>query len=100
MDFPSYLDSLSSGIRSTKTTHGISMKLYSIVHKNLIYHMKGILWPENKIYIFYLLLKFTIAALCSKSREKVKNILRSFTNTGRLPKIYEIHNFSEGKTLD
>ena len=24
------------------------MKLYRIVHKNLIYHMKGILWPENK----------------------------------------------------
>ena len=23
------------------------MKLYRIIHKNLIYHMKVILWPEN-----------------------------------------------------
>ena len=28
------------------------MKLYRIVHKNLINHMKGILWPENKMLHF------------------------------------------------
>ena len=50
------------------------MKLCRIVHETLNYHVKWILWPENKNIYFVLLLKITMAAFCSKSRERVKNI--------------------------
>ena len=52
--FSSYFNILSSGIDCTKTIHGISIKFYRSVHKTLNYHMKQILWQENKNIYFLL----------------------------------------------
>ena len=67
------LDSSSSLINCAAASSRILLKLYRIMHKNLIYHIKWILWSENKI--IYFLFASEISAFCSKSREKVKKYL-------------------------
>ena len=71
------LDSSSSLINCAAAPHRILMKLYRIIHKNLNYHIKWILWLENKnMYFLFASEIYHGSILLKIKRKSEKHLMR------------------------
>ena len=77
MRIPGFFNRLSSVNCCTKTINGISMKLCRMVHETLNYHVKWILWPENKnIYFRFASENYHGSILLKIERKSEKYLMR------------------------